>query len=222
MNTYLFFTHLVLLLSFLLFALYLGKEALMLFVSSCTLFANFFVTKEVLLFGFEITASDVYTIGALLAFNTIQEYFGKNMAEKTLWISFFLLFFAAACSFLHLAYEPTPHDQMHAHFVALLQPAPRLAAASLATFFITQYLDIHLFSFFKNKLPLPFFIRAGFSCACVMVVDTLLFSFLGLYNLVHSLFDVILISLFIKLFITALFSPFLTFSQLFVKKESAL
>ena len=221
MNSYLFFTHTLVLLSFLLFALYLGKEALMLFVSTCTLFANFFVTKEILLFGFEVTASDVYTIGAMLAFNSIQEYFGKSVAQKALWISFFVLLFGAASSFLHLAYEPSPHDRMHPSYAAILSPAPRLALASLATFFITQYLDIHLFSFFKQKLALPFFMRAGISCACVMVADTTLFSFLGLYGLVHSLFDIVIISLAIKLFITAITSPFLAFSQLILHKKAA-
>lgn len=213
MNAYLFFIHCSVVLSFLITCLYLGKEAVMLFVGICCLFANFFVTKEIILFGCEVTASDMYTIGAMLGLSVIQEYWGKAAARRTIGLSFLLLLFGAVAAFLHLAYTPSPHDTMQPYFEKILSPAPRLIAASLVVFFIVQYLEMALFSFLQRFSKIPFFIRAASTTSCVQMVDTLLFSFLGLYGLVHSLFDICVVSYSIKLLIIALSSPFLALTK---------
>ena len=213
MNEYLFLFHSLVVLAFLLGARFLGKEALVAFVSSMWFFANLFVTKQISLFGFEVTASDVYAIGGMVGMSIIQEFWGKKEATRSVWISFFLLLFTAVSSYLHLQYLPSVHDSMQPHFQALLQSTPRLVLASIVTFFITARLDIVTFGLLQRIQTLPFPVRSAISTALVMLIDTILFSFLGLYGIVSSLADVCIISYAVKLLVLCILTPFLSFTR---------
>ena len=76
-----------------LIALALGKEALVALICVQAVLVNFFVTKQITLFGLTATASDALAVGATLALNLLQEYYQKPVARKAIWISFFAHFF---------------------------------------------------------------------------------------------------------------------------------
>ncbi|HXF28352.1 MAG TPA: queuosine precursor transporter [Chlamydiales bacterium] len=218
-NNTLFFIHAASILIFLYTCLRLGKEALMAFVAGTWIAANFYATKEILLFGFEVTASDVYTIGAMMGLFLIQEYWGKLAVRATLHLSFLLLFFAALTSYFHVQYTPSTHDTMHTTFERLLAPTPRLAIASFVSFVIVQYLEIALFQLFQKAQRIPLSIRAFSVGAITQCLDTLLFSILGLSGIVHSLVDIFVVSYFIKLIVLAVASPTLSLSHHFLPKD---
>lgn len=213
MNELLFFTHAFLVVFFLLIAFLLGKNTLIAFVSICWLFANFFITKQILFCGLQCTASDVYVIGAILGTSILQEFFGKKTAVETVWTSFFLLGLFVSMSTLHLLYQPSSSDIMHESFHRLLQPMPRLAISSFVAFFIVTRLEIALLTRLKRYPIIPFALRSLTATTLVLLVDTLLFAFLGLWGLVQSLFDVCLVSYTIKMIITLLLSPFLSLTK---------
>jgi uncharacterized integral membrane protein (TIGR00697 family) len=208
-NEILFFVHCGVVLTFLLVAIYLGRDAVVAYIAASWAYANFFVTKQVMLFGFEVTASDAYAIGGMLSLSILQELWGRQYAMKAIYASFLLLGLASAVSVVHLAYIPSAHDVMHDHFAALLTATPRLALASFVTFIISSRLEIALFAKLSQMPGLPFPLRAAISTAIVMLVDTLLFSLLGLYGIVADLFDIIVISYLLKLLTIAIMSPFL-------------
>jgi len=212
-NEYLFFIHSALILAFLLGAIYLGKEAVVAYIAGCFGLANLFVTKQVMLFGFEVTASDAYAIGGMLSISVMQELWGRQAAMKAIFASFLLLSLASIVSIVHVAYIPSVNDSMHVHFEALLSPAPRLAVASFVTFYISSHLEVILFQKLSTWAWMPFAFRAAMSTSLVMLVDTILFSFFGLYGLVADLFDIIIISYLLKLATIALIAPFLSLAN---------
>ena len=67
MNELYFFLHVIALISFVLFALRLGKEALIACFAIQMVLANLLVTKQMTCFGLNITCADVYTIGSLFS-----------------------------------------------------------------------------------------------------------------------------------------------------------
>lgn len=199
MNEFIFLAETCLIVGFSLGALKLGKEALVAWVAIQALIANLFVLKQIDLFGLEVTASDAFAIGSLLGLNFLQEFFGQQEAKKTTWICFFFMTFFALVSQLHLLFQPSTHDASHSAFVTLLSPSLRLLIASMAVFFIVQQIDIRFFSFLKKKLPgTPFAFRVAISLILAQALDTILFSFAGLYGIVASMFDIIVMSLIIK------------------------
>jgi len=186
-------------------ALRLGKEGLTAFVSLAALLANLFVLKQVTLFGLTITCTDVLAIGSILALNLLQEHFGKASASKAAWICFYLMTFFSVMSLLHLAYS------------TLLSPAPRLLLASLAVFFFVQQFDIRLYGWLKNrgkKRSLMF--RSNLSLIISQFLDTALFTFFGLWGLVDALWEILLFSYAVKLFIIFSMTSFVSLSKSFI------
>lgn len=215
MNELIFFTQTVLILLFSLGSFRLGKEALTTWVAVQALIANLFVLKQITLFGFEVTASDSFAIGSLLGLNFLQEYYGQEEAKKATWICFFFMFFFFAASQLHLLYQPSLYDEVQSAYQQILAPAPRLLAASMAVFFIVQQLDIRFFSFLKHQFQgLNFANRVAITLVLTQFLDTFLFSFAGLYGLVISVIDIIIVSFAIKLIVIFCITPLLKWTKI--------
>ncbi|QZA58650.1 queuosine precursor transporter [Candidatus Rhabdochlamydia porcellionis] len=207
MNEILFFSHLFIVMLFVLISLKLGKETIITSIAMQAILANLFVIKQISWFGWEITCSDVFAIGSIFSLNLLREYFGLELAKKAIWISLFTMIFFTLMSQIHLFYLPSAFDTTHSAFLQILTPIPRLLFASLATFMIIQQLDIRLFGFLKKHLSIPFWVRNAVCVTITQLLDTILFSFLGLFSLVACLTDIILVSYFVKIVIIALLAP---------------
>lgn len=213
MNELIFLGHTLIVVGFALGALRLGAMALTALIALFGVLANLFVVKQMTLFGFSVTCSDVFAIGGILSLNLLQEYFGKESAQKAIKISLWALLFFALMAQIHLLYTPASHDMTHGAFLAIFSSSLRIIAASIATFFLVQQFDVRLFPLLKGSLP----IRVGLSLLISQFLDTALFSFLGLYGLVVSIFDIIALSFLIKCLVIFISAPFTAFSKRFVK-----
>lgn len=217
MNEMIFFLHILAVMAFVFAALKLGKTALISMVALQAVLANLFVVKQTVLFGFSVTCSDVFSVGSILALNLLQEYFGKDEAAKAVKISFLSLIFFALMSQIHLFYTPAPFDLSQEGFLSIFSSTPRIIIASIAVFYFVQRVDLVFFGWLlKRGVPL----RLGISLIVSQFLDTFLFSFAGLYGLVASLFDIILISYLVKLLIIFCSAPIASFSKRFVQHEN--
>ena len=220
MNELYFFLHVTALISFVLFALRLVKEALLACFALQMILANLFVTKQMTCFGLNITCADVYTIGALFSLNLLQEYFGKYYANQAIRTVFFLLLFFILMAQIHLCYIPSSYDSMHPVFVSLLGVTPRIMLTSFGVALLTQKLDIEIFGFLKSRFPQnSFLLRFGGSSLITQLIDTILFSTIALYGIVHSIRDIILMSYLIKVVIIFCMAPFTTLTKRLVRHE---
>ncbi len=192
------------------FFLRLGKEALFVWMGLLSLLANLFVSKQITLFGLDVTASDVYAVALILTLNLLQEFFGKEEAKKGGQIAImaqvaFLLF-----SELHLALTPNSFDTASSAYDLLLGVYPRLLLASCATLYIVQRFDRAFFSFLLLRWKsASFTVRNAVAVAVSQCLDTALFTVLGLYGLVASIFEVFVMSFLIKAILISLL-PFFT------------
>lgn len=207
MNEIIFIIHVAIVMAFGMGALRLGKGALTAWIALQTILANLFVLKQIYFFGFEVTCSDVFAIGCLFGLNLLQEYFGKESAQKAAWTCFFAMLFFVVMSQIHLLYIPSLHDTTQISFKTLLSASPRLLIASLISFVIVQQIDLRVFRKLSSHFT-SFTLRSGLSLCLSQFIDTALFSFLGLYGLVANLFDIIFISFLIKALIIFCMSPF--------------
>lgn len=220
-NELIFTAHVFFMCLFVLFSLRLGKEALMGFVALQYILANLFVLKQITLFGLTATATDPFTVGAMLGLNIIQEYYGRDVTKKTIWIGFFLLIFYTLATILHLQYTPSPDDTMQPHFHAILGFMPRIAAASLIVYLIVQQLDVWIFGYLKKQYSgISLELRSAISVGISQLIDTILFTFLGLYGLIANPWHIIIISYIIKVITIGIAVPFLGLSKRFARRES--
>lgn len=195
-------------------ALRFGKESLTAWLAVLAVGMNLFVLKQITLFGLNVTSSDALAVGYLLGLNLIQEFFGRKVARNMVWISFFASGGFTLLSQMILAYTPNHFDVAHSHFIFVFSPAPRLMIASLASFLLVQFVDLAFFQFLRAKTEGKYLtLRTTTTLIVSQLLDTLVFSFLGLYGLVSSLSDVIIMSLAIKGIVIILTIPFVTLSR---------
>ena len=197
MNEILFFLHILVTVGFLFAALRVGMNALISLVVVQAVFANLFVVKQMTFFGLEVTCSDVYAIGSLLALNVLQEFFGRESAKKAIGISLLGSLFFLLMAKIHLLYVPGPSDETHHAFTQIFSSTPRIVFASMGVYWIVQQFDVRFFSWLQKwQKNFPF--RVGISLLLSQTLDTVLFSFFGLYGLVSSLSGIIVVSLITK------------------------
>ena len=211
-----------------LIALRLGKEYLMTLICVMVVMANLFVLKKITLFGMEATASDALAVGITLGLNLLQEYFKKATAVKAIWIGFFCAIFYAVMSFLHLAYIPAPDDISDPVYHAILDTIPRIVAASLISFLVAQFTDTQLYAFLKKALKGRFFVLRNYtSLAITQLLDTVLFSFLGLWGIsktfssIDTIIDIIMVSYMIKLAVIIIAVPYIKLVKTIIPPKTA-
>src|SRR3989338_7341718 len=183
-NEFLFFFHLFVGMGFLLGAVRLGQGALQTVVVLQIALANLFVVKQMSLFGFSVTCSDVYAVGAMLGLNLLQEYWGKGAARRCVKISFLGLFFVTAMSSPHLLYRPLGGEEIQEAFSLIFSSTQRIFLASMSVYYLVQKLAVALFGWMKQRWEKGLGWRLGASLLVTQLIDTVLFTFLGLYGLV--------------------------------------
>jgi queuosine precursor transporter len=197
MNELLFVIHIVAITLSTLCALRIGKEALITLVVIQALLANLFVIKQIPLFSLCVTCTDAFAVGSGLALNVIQEYFGRSVAKKTILVSFLALIFYMVMAQFQLWYIPIIHDHAHAHYYYILHITPRLITASVISYLLSQSANYALFNIFKSYTQR--FVLQSYGALCIsQLIDTIAFSFIGLYGIVQSVFHIIIFSYIIK------------------------
>lgn len=197
-----------------------GKEFLIAWLSILSVAMNLFILKQITLFGLSVTSSDALAVGYLLGLNLIQEFFGKKIARKTIWISFFTSSAFVFLSQIALFYLPNEYDLAQSHFLFLFTPMPRIVLASLFSFLAIQLIDISFFGYLAKRTGGKYLTgRISASLLLSQTLDTLLFSFLGLFGVVEKLGHVIVLSLAIKGIVILISTPFVFISKKFVAHE---
>lgn len=190
-------------------ALAFGQSALVAWISVQAILANVFVLKQTTLFGLTATCSDAFMIGSILGLNLIREYYGKKATQQTIWISFGCLVAYTMLSRIHLWFLPAVDDTTHEAFSILLGSMPRITIASLSVYFLVQHIDAWLYGYLKTHWNTRYLVMRNYvSLALSQLIDTVLFSFLGLYGIVGNIGSIIIVSYAIKVVVICIVTPY--------------
>lgn len=175
----------------------------------------------------EPVALGTVTFGTLFfVSDMITEHYGKEAAQRTVWLCFFSQILMMILMLLTLGHDPLPHDNAHAAMEVLFLPAPRLVTASLIAFVTSLFLEIAIFNGLKKMTQGKYlWLRTSISTIVATFMDNILFSLLAwvilsptpvsFYTLV---FTYILGSYIARLIIALIGTPLLYLSY-WVKKE---
>lgn len=198
----------------------LGVSWLVALLSFYVLLSNLFISQQITLFGFDVTSTDVFAVGTTITINLMQEFFGITQARRAIVTSLALSLFFLLMSIIHLAYHPNLYDTMRPHFSALLAWTPRVISTSIVSYFIIQWVDTSLYQFLYQKCKGAFFTgRAITSLVIVQFLDTLFFSFVGLYGLVASVSNIIIVSLAVKCIAILISFPLLFWAKQIIHQD---
>lgn len=220
MNELIFILHTFFIAAITLGALYLGKQALITLICFLGVFSNLLVVKQMTLFGFDVTCSDVFAVGGLLGLNLAQEYFGKACAQKIILLNFYMLVVYLAVTQFHLWYTPNNFDEAHMHFDALFSVMPRIIIASIGVYVFVQFLDTYLYGFLNRFFTGRYLVlRSMISLLVSQLLDTILFSITALYGIVGSVTHIIIVSYAIKVICIIITLPVIALAQRFIRKN---
>lgn len=206
-NEYILFLHCLLVSLCCLGGIILGRCALFTLICLLPLMANLLVTKQITIFGLQATATDAYIIGSTLALNLLQERWGIDITKQALRMSFFCLLFYVLFTTIHVAYIPSGFDMMHIHYQMILGYMPRIAVASVCAYAFSQVFDTWLYRFLRLRNHMPAVLASTMSISTSQLIDTVIFTFLGLSGIMTTLVHIIFVSYVIKLISIILIIP---------------
>ncbi|MCR8982667.1 queuosine precursor transporter [Brevibacillus laterosporus] len=199
---------------------FFGKVGLYAWIGFATVLANIQVVKIVELFGFAMTLGNTMYATIYLCSDLLNEKYGQEQAKRAVWFGFFTLITTTIIMQMALKFVPHPDGLAKQDALAMIFGLmPRLAIASLTSYFISQFLDVRIYTFLKKICPKrnQLWIRNNGSTLISQLVDTVLFctiAFLGELPM-DVWFDILITTYLIKFVVSAASTPFLYIARNF-------
>ena len=192
-------------LSILLSLKFFGKTGIYVYVAIAIILANIQVLKVVdfPFFPEPMALGTVLFISIFLCTDILNEYFDKKSATKCIYLGIAAYLFSTVLMFLTISMAPINPDEhpawswsygMHESIMTIFLPQFPIIVGSICAFFISQKIDIFIFSYLKNKNTNLWF-RNNASTIVSQFIDNIIFSVLA-FNILSSnpvpLFDLII------------------------------
>jgi len=191
-----------------------GRVGLYAWVGFATVVANVQVVKtiELDLFGFGVVMTLGNTIYASLymATDLMNERYGTGEAKRAVWFGFFSLIASTIIMQMVLVFEPHESDFAQESLQTIFGLLPRIALGSLCAYFVSQFLDVRLFSRLKARFASrnQFWIRINGSTIVSQFVDSLVFCAIAFWGeFPKDVWLQILLTTYLMKFIISVASP---------------
>ncbi|WP_018754627.1 queuosine precursor transporter [Paenibacillus terrigena] len=203
---------------------FFGKKGLYAWVGVATVIANIQVTKNIEMFGFVMTLGNTIYGTIYLTSDLLNEKYGEKEAKKAVWFGFFTLI--TTTIMMQMALQFKPHEsgmEAQSALEMIFGLMPRLALGSLAAYFISQFLDVRIYTFLKKMFNKPnqLWIRSNGSTGISQLVDSAVFctiAFAGVYSW-DVWFDIFITTYVLKFIISVASTPALYIARGFKFKE---
>lgn len=189
-----------------------GKTGLYIWIGFGMVLASIEVLKMSTMFGLPVTLGNVIYGSTFLATDILSERHSKKAAQHTVAIGFFTLLVFTLGIQLALRFIPGEDDFIHASLAKVFAFTPRIAFASIATYFVSQHVDIWLYhAIWKRTGDRHLWLRNNGSTLTSQLLDTTLFTLLAFWGLfpVRVVLELILTTYIIKILISLLDTPFI-------------
>jgi len=166
-----------------------GKVGLFIWVPIAAITANIQVLKTVEIFGLTATLGNIVYATSFLVTDILSENYGKADARKAVAFGFFSIIAIVGLMNLALLFRPHTSDFAHEHLSAIFTMLPRITAASLAAYAVSQLHDVWAYDFWRGRFPEKrhIWIRNNLSTIASQLLDTVVFTagaFIGVFPIV--------------------------------------
>ena len=195
-----------------------GKNGLYAFAIFGTLLGNIAVCKNVDIFGFSTTAGNVLYAATFLVTDILSEKYGRKDAARAVAYSFSVMILWMLGSQLILWFTPNANDYINESLKVVFGLVPRITAASLAGFIVSQNLDVFMYYFIWSRTSgtrAMLWLRNNGSTLTSQLIDTVIFTTLAFWGVYpQNVFWSILITTYLfKAAVALLDTPFMYLSR---------
>ena len=204
---------------FIIIALYriMGKTGLFVWIPISVMIANMQVLKTVEIFGITATLGNIVYATSFLVTDILSENYGEEEARRAVWVGFFAIIVMTLFMNIALWFVPAASDFAQEPLSAIFSVMPRIAAASLAAYLISQRHDVWSYSFWRNRFPEDrhIWIRNNLSTMVSQLIDSLVFvliAFWGIFE-VAVLIEILITTYLFKWLVAAADTPFIYWAK---------
>jgi len=193
-----------------------GAIGLYALISFNLILCNIQVLKIIELFGLTTTLGNILYASIFLSTDILSECHGKKAAQKAVILGFATLLMATVYMQVALLFKPAVDDFVQPHLAVIFGFMPRVAAASMLAYLVSQLHDVWAFHFWKNKTRGKYlWLRNNLSTAASQFIDSSVFcigAFLGVFP-AEVWLQILFTTFAVKLIIAAIDTPFIYFAR---------
>jgi len=157
-----------------------GKIGLYIWIAAAVILANLQVMKTVQIFGLVTALGNVIYSSIFLVTDILNENYTKKDAQKAVWIGFFVLISSAILMQMTIHFIPDSSDTLGDSLYNIFKFYPRIVAASLVAYFVSQSHDVWFFAKLKKKQKKKnLWLRNNLSTITSQLIDNTLFTLIA-------------------------------------------
>ena len=200
---------------------FFGKAGIFGWVGFATLLANIEVIKCVDMFGMSVTLGNVLYGSTFLATDILNEIYGGKTSRKAVRMGFYMLIVFIPLSQTSLLYTPNEADFANDAIQTIYHFSPRICAASLITYFISNTLNSYLYNWL-GRFTHRIWIKNNCSTLICQALDTVLFTILGFLGIFewNIILELILTTYAIKFIVAICDTPFIYIANHMAKSKT--
>ena len=173
--------------------------------------ANIQVVKTIELFGLTATLGNIAYAGSFLVTDILSENYGSRAARRAVSFGFLAIIGFTVLMNLALLFTPSAQDFAHGSMVTIFSFLPRIAAASLVAYAVSQLHDVWAYAFWRKIFPgdRTIWVRNNLSTLVSQLLDSLVFTlaaFAGVFP-PGILLEILLTTYVLKVIVAAADTP---------------
>jgi uncharacterized integral membrane protein (TIGR00697 family) len=191
-----------------------GKVGLYGWAVMATIVANIEVAKCVDMLGLSVTLGNVIYGSVFLCTDILSEMYGERDAKRCVSVTFLFMVIATVLFQASLLFIPNENDFISPAMKEVFAFVPRLAASSIACFWISNRIDVFLYQWIRKRFK-PLWLRNNGATMVAQLLDSVLFTFAafaGVFDLV-TLIEISFTTYAIKVFVAVCDTPFLYWAK---------
>jgi queuosine precursor transporter len=155
-----------------------GKTGLYVWIGLSVIVANIQVVKTVEIFGLTATLGNAVYASSFLATDILSEYHGVLAARRGVLLGFFAIVSMTVLMLIALAFTPAEVDFAQSALERIFLIVPRITAASLVAYLVSQFHDVWAFDAWKRLFPGRRFlwVRNNASTIVSQLIDSVIFT----------------------------------------------
>ncbi|AZR73417.1 hypothetical protein BBF96_08495 [Anoxybacter fermentans] len=191
---------------------FFGKTGLYIWVAISAILANIQVLKTVELFGLVATLGNIIYGTSFLATDILSEIYGRKEAQKAVWIGSFTLVITTVIMQICLLFIPDASDFAQDALVTIFKFFPRIVAASMIAYVVSQSHDVWAYEMWKKKFSSDkqIWIRNNLSTMVSQLIDSVVFCFIAFIGVFewNVLLSILVTTYLLKWVVAACDTPF--------------
>lgn len=189
-----------------------GRTGLYVWIGAAVIMANIQVLKSVHLLGLAATLGNAIYGSINLTTDLLSEKYGIRQSKRAVYLGFYTLLTFTIVMQVVLRIPAAETDFAQEAMETLFSFLPRLSAASLIAFFLSQMSDVYLFDQIRRRFPSPgaLWIRNNGSTLISQLIDTVIFVLIAFWGVYESsiLWQIVVSTYVIKALSAILDTPF--------------